>query len=97
MSTRKKLGFRQLGPFQVRTVYINKGTYKLKEMYSAKLVETFLDNRLKPFICREEIYALTNITYNTTRSLSASQELQNNSNSNSISSSPAKTQQQKGD
>jgi hypothetical protein len=72
-------------------VYIDKGTYKLEEIYSTKLVGTFSDNRLKPFIYREGIYALNNRTYNTIRSLSTKQELESNSNSDSISPSLAKT------
>ncbi len=70
MSIKKKLGFKQLGPFQVRTALADKGTYKLKEIYGTKLARTLLGNRLKPFICREGIYALNNRTHNTTRSLS---------------------------
>ncbi len=94
MSTKKKLGFRQLRLFYIRTVYIDKGTYKLEEIYSTKLAGIFLGNRLKPFIYREEIYVLNNRTYNAIRSLSTKQELENNSDSNSISPSLAKTQQQ---
>jgi hypothetical protein len=60
-------------------------------MYSTKLAGTFLDNRLKPFICREGIYASNDKTYNTIRSLSTKQELESNSNSNSISPGLAKT------
>ncbi len=97
MSAKKKLGFRQLGPFYIRTIYVDKGTYKLEEMHSTKLVRTFLGNRLKPFICREEIYASNDRTYNATRSLSTKQELESNNNSDSISPSLAKTQQQDGD
>jgi hypothetical protein len=73
-------------------MHIDKGTYKLEEMHSAKLVGTFLGNRLKPFICREGIYALNDGTYNVIRSLSIKQELGGNSNSDSISSGLAKTQ-----
>ncbi len=60
-------------------------------MYSTKLVGTFSDNRLKPFICREGIYVLNDRTYNAIRSLSTKQELGGNSNSDSISPSLAKT------
>jgi hypothetical protein len=61
-------------------------------MYSAKLIGTFLGNRLKPFIYREGIYVSNDRTYNTIRSLSTKQELGSNSDSDSISSSLAKTQ-----
>jgi hypothetical protein len=64
----------------------------LEEIYSTKLAGIFLGNRLKPFIYREEIYVLNNRTYNAIRSLSTKQELENNSDSNSISPSLAKTQ-----
>jgi hypothetical protein len=60
-------------------------------MHGAKLVGIFSGNRLKPFIYREGIYALNDGTHNTTRSLSTKQELGGDSDSDSISPSPAKT------
>ncbi len=73
-------------------MHIDKGTYKLEEMYSTKLVGTFSGNRLKPFIYREGIYASNDRTHNAIRSLSTKQELESNSDSDSISSGPAKIQ-----
>ncbi len=72
-------------------MHADKGTYKLEEMYSAKLAGTFSGNRLKPFICREGIYVSNNGTHNATRSLSTKQELGGDSNSDNISSGLAKT------
>jgi hypothetical protein len=73
-------------------MHIDKGTYKLEEIYSTKLAGTFSGNRLKPFIYREGIYVSNDRTYNATRSLSTKQELGSNSDSNSISPGLAKTQ-----
>ncbi len=97
MSAKKKLGFRWLGPFRVRTAHADKGTYELEEMHGAKLAGTFSGNRLKPFIRREGIYASNDGTHDATRSLSTKQELGGDSDSDSISPGPAKTQQQDGD
>ncbi len=73
-------------------MHIDKGTYKLEEMHGAKLAGTFSGSRLKPFIYREGIYASNDGTHNIIRSLSTSQELGDNSDSDSISSGLAKTQ-----
>ncbi len=64
----------------------------MEEIYSTKLIGTFLGNRLKLFIYREGIYTLNDRTYNIIRSLSTKQELGSNSDSDSISPGLAKTQ-----
>lgn len=43
-----KLVFRQRGLFRIKEVLPNRATYRIKELYSPMLVETFLKENLKP-------------------------------------------------
>lgn len=53
MSRDQKLSFRWLGPYRVRDVVEDRGTYLLEELDGAQLRGTYAGSRLKPFVQRQ--------------------------------------------
>jgi hypothetical protein len=56
ISTAEKLVYKWSGPYHIRTVISEKGTYILEEFDSTKLPGTYAGNRLKKFVKREGFY-----------------------------------------
>src|SRR5580700_6047581 len=56
MSSEKKLAYKWIGPYRIRTAIPEKGTYILEEFDGTLLPGTFAGNRLKKFVKREGIY-----------------------------------------
>jgi hypothetical protein len=55
-STKRKLSYRWLGPYRVRTAVTEKGTYELEEFDGTPVPGTHSGNRLKKFVKREGFY-----------------------------------------
>ncbi len=55
-STIRKLSYKWLGPYRVRTADVEKGTYELEEFDGTPLPGTHSGNRLKKFVKREGFY-----------------------------------------
>ena len=55
MSRRRKLDYRWTGPYRVSADIQTKGTYELQELDGTKLGRTYLGNRLKKFVNRQDI------------------------------------------
>ena len=55
-STIRKLSYKWLGPYRVRTAETEKGTYELEEFDGTPLPGTHSGNRLKKFVKREGFY-----------------------------------------
>ena len=58
MSTRIKLGYRQLGLFRIISAIVSKGTYVLEELDKTRKSRTVSGTRLKAFVYRGGIYKL---------------------------------------
>ena len=56
MSTAKKLAYRWMGPYCMRSAIPEKGTYKLEKFDGTLIPGTHLGNRLKKFVKREGFY-----------------------------------------
>ena len=55
-STKRKLLYKWLGPYRVRTALIEKGTYELEEFDGTRVPGTHPGNRLKKFVKRKGFY-----------------------------------------
>jgi hypothetical protein len=55
-STKRKLLYKWLGPYRVRTAVTEKGTYELEELDGTPVPGTHSGNRLKKFVKREGFY-----------------------------------------
>jgi hypothetical protein len=64
ISTARKLAYKWLGPYRIRTAVSEKGTYILEEFDGTKLPRTYAGNRLKKFIKREGFYELVMLAEN---------------------------------
>jgi hypothetical protein len=64
ISITKKLVYKWLGPYYIRTAISEKGTYILEEFDSTKLLRTYARNRLKKFIKRKGFYELVILVEN---------------------------------
>jgi hypothetical protein len=56
MSTARKLAYKWLGPYRIRTAVSEKGTYILEEFDETRLPGTYAGNCLKKFVKREGFY-----------------------------------------
>ena len=55
-SSDRKLAYKWYGPYRIKTVVPEKGTYTLEELDGTLLPGTFAGNRLKKFVKRKGIY-----------------------------------------